>query len=216
MVLIFDYDGTIHNTAHLYGCAFRKAFERLVYDGYAEEKFYSDDEMSKYLGMTAEEMWHDFMPDLPPIIMKRTASEVGREMVNQISKGSAILYDGIKETLDELKYFGYKMVILSNCHDEYLQAHRKHFKLDKWFDGYYCAEKFGYIPKEEIFPNIKKDFPDEKYIIIGDRYSDFKVGLVNGLPTVGCAYGFGSESELNVCTEIIGSTLELVSVLKKL
>lgn len=216
MVLIFDYDGTIHNTARLYGCAFRKAYERLVAGGYAEKHYYSDDFMSKYLGMNAEEMWHDFMPDLPPDITKRTAAEVGHEMVNQVFTGAAVLYDGIPETLDKLKNSGFKAVILSNCHHEYLEAHRNHFYLDKWFDGYYCAEDFGYISKEEIFIHIKKDFPDEKYIVIGDRYSDFKVGIVHNLPTVGCAYGFGSQSELNVCTAVIKSPWELVSILKEL
>ena len=206
MVLIFDYDGTVHNTARLYGCAFRKAYERLTADGYAEEHYYSDEYMSKYLGMTADEMWQEFMPDLPPDITKRTSAEVGSEMVNQVFTGSAALYDGI----------ALKMVILSNCHREYLDAHRRHFNLDRWFDGYYCAEDFGNIPKEKIFTHIKKNFPNEKYIVIGDRYSDFKVGLVHGLPTVGCAYGFGDESELSVCTAVIKSPSELVSVIENL
>ena len=192
MLLIFDYDGTIHNTAKLYGCAFRKAYERLVADGYAEEHYYSDEYMSKYLGMTAE------------------------EMVNQVFSGSAVLYDGISGALDKLKDIGYTTVILSNCHREYLEAHKEHFRLDRWFDGYYCAEDFGNVPKEEIFLHIKKDFPDEKYVVIGDRYSDFKVGIVHHLPTIGCAYGFGSPSELSYCTEVINSPSELVRVLKKL
>ena len=216
MVLIFDYDGTVHNTARLYGCAFRKAYERLTADGYAEEHYYSDEYMSKYLGMTADEMWQEFMPDLPPDITKRTSAEVGSEMVNQVFTGSAVLYDGIETALDELKNIALKMVILSNCHREYLDAHRRHFNLDRWFDGYYCAEDFGNIPKEKIFTHIKKNFPNEKYIVIGDRYSDFKVGLVHGLPTVGCAYGFGDESELSVCTAVIKSPSELVSVIENL
>ena len=48
MTLIFDYDGTLHNTAHLYGCAFRKSYQQLVKNGYAEKRYYSDKEMSKY------------------------------------------------------------------------------------------------------------------------------------------------------------------------
>ncbi len=216
MVLIFDYDGTLHNTAHLYGCAFRRAYERLVADGYAEKRYYSDEEMSRYLGMTADEMWQSFMPDLPPDIMKRTANEVGREMVNLISEGAAVLYDGIEEALSSLKDSGYTMVILSNCHDEYLQAHRNYFRLDRWFDGYYAAEKFGYIPKENIFQFIQRDFPDEKYIVIGDRESDFRVGTANGLKTVGCAYGFGNERELSICNKVIYSPKELLGIIKML
>lgn len=216
MTLIFDYDGTIHNTAHLYGCAFRKAYDRLVLSGYAKERYYSDEEMSKYLGMNAEDMWNSFMPELPKEVMKKTSSEVGAEMVNQISEGSAVLYDGIETALDEIKGLGYRMVILSNCHNEYLEAHRKHFLLDRWFDGYFCAENYGYISKEEIFPYIRERFPDDEYIVIGDRESDFKVGVVHNFPIIGCAYGFGNDEELSICTAVIDSPNSLVNAVKKL
>ncbi len=216
MTLIFDYDGTVHDTAHLYGCAFRKAYKGLVNDGYAEAREYTDREMSRYLGMNAEDMWSSFMPELPPDVMKKTAEQVGKEMVNQISEGSAVLYDGIESALNELKARGYSMVILSNCHNEYLEAHRRHFQLDRWFDCYFCAESFGYIPKEEIFRYIKEQFPDNRYIVIGDRESDFRVGTVHDFPIIGCAYGFGSDTELNVCTEIIHSPNELVRAVEKL
>ena len=43
MVLIFDYDGTLHNTKHIYGCAFRSAYDMLVKEGYAEERVYTDE-----------------------------------------------------------------------------------------------------------------------------------------------------------------------------
>ena len=216
MTLIFDYDGTVHDTAHLYGCAFRKAYKGLVNDGYAEEREYTDEEMSRYLGMNAADMWRSFMPELPSEVMKKTSEQVGKEMVNQISKGSAVLYDGIEKALNNLKSHGYSMVILSNCHNEYLQAHRQHFRLDRWFDGYFCAENFGYVPKEEIFRYIKEQFPNEKYIVIGDRESDFKVGVVHDFPIIGCAYGFGNNKELSVCTKVINSPHELVYAVEKL
>ena len=48
--------------------------------------------------------------------------------------------------------------------------------------------------------------------MIGDRASDFRVGEVNGLKTVGCAYGFGTEEERKLCDIIVNSPKELLSL----
>ncbi|MBQ3969307.1 MAG: HAD family hydrolase [Clostridia bacterium] len=205
MTLVFDYDGTLHNTAHLYGCAFRTAYGELVEQGFAQPHYYTDEYMSRYLGMTAEQMWSEFMPQLPEEIKKSTAHKIGTEMVRQVYSGGAKLYDNAEKLLDRLADSGLTMVILSNCHHDYLEAHRRFFELDRWFVGYYCAEDYKNLPKEKIFEFIKNDHPDDNYVIIGDRLSDIKVGLVNNVPTVGCVYGFGSEEELEPSTAKAGS-----------
>ena len=84
MTLIFDWDGTLHNTLHLYGKAFRIAYRELVESGYAPPKYYSDEEMSQYLGMNAPDMWNAFMPELPQEVKKAASDQVGREMVRLI------------------------------------------------------------------------------------------------------------------------------------
>lgn len=213
MTLIFDYDGTIHNTKRLYGCAFRKAYQMLVNEGYAEEHFYSDDDVSKYLGVNAPDMWNDFMPQLPEEVWQRASMMIGSELIEGVLGGNAVLYDGIAEALDELKSSGFRMIILSNCRHSYMEAHRKAVGLDRWFTDYFCAEDYGFIPKEDIFPILKEKYPDDDYIMIGDRSSDFKVGIKNGLPVIGCEYGFGTPQELEVCTLTVSTPNELVKSL---
>lgn len=214
MVLVFDYDGTLHDTASLYACAVRKTYRQLAEKGFAEYRYFSDTELSGYLGMTPDEMWHDFMPDLPNDIMQQASYDIGCEMISQIQKGAAHLYTGIEQTLDALKANGYTMVILSNCKNSYMDAHRNYFNLDKWFERCYCAEKYGYIPKEEIFCYIKKDFPDDKYIVIGDRASDIKAAAVHGAVSIGCSYGFGSQEELRNCCAVIDHPDKLLDTIK--
>lgn len=215
MTLIFDYDGTLHNTAHLYGCAFRKAYAMLVEEGYAVERDYRDEDVSHYLGVSAPDMWHQFMPQLPEPLMKRASAMIGQEMIDGVLSGQAILYDGIPETLDTLKAMNYRLVILSNCRHAYMEAHRKALGLDRWFTDYFCAEDYGFIPKEDIFPILRQRCPDDSYLMIGDRSSDFRVGTINGLPTIGCAYGFGTEEELAVCDFVIQTPPELPHFLRQ-
>ena len=216
MTLVFDYDGTLHNTAHLYGCAVRKVLEGLREQGYRTPENCSDAELSRYLGVSAPEMWEDFLPELSEEKKLQAAKLVGAEMERGILSGNAELYPGIPEVLDVLQAAGYRMVILSNCGKDYLTAHRKQFGLDHWFSDYYSAGAYDYAPKEAIFQIICREHPDEQYLVIGDRYSDFRVGLVHGCPVIGCAYGFGTPKERSCCNAIAQAPEELAALIGQL
>ena len=216
MVLIFDYDGTLHNTSRLYGKAFRKGYQWMVDGGYAEDVYHSDEEMSKWLGFNPIDMWDSFAPGLDPDVRRTVSDMVGRNMVDGVLGGEAELFEHVPEVLEELRRKGHKTVILSNCRETYMEAHRKAFGLEKWFDGFYPAQKYGYIPKEEIFKSIEKDFPGENFTVIGDRASDIRAGTANGVPTVGCAYGFGEPEELEDCDYVISDITELPDVIDKI
>lgn len=214
MILVFDFDGTLHNTAHLYGCAFRKAYAWLVMEGQAPEREYTDEELTKWLGVSAPDMWHSFMPQLEDRVWREASSIIGQEMIRQIGQGNALLYPGITEALDQLKAEGYIMVLLSNCRHGYMEAHRLYFGLDRWFAAYFCAEDYDFRPKEDIYLEIAAAYANESSIIIGDRDSDFQVGLKHGLPVIGCSYGFGTADELALCTRVIDHPQELTSAVK--
>ncbi len=216
MIILFDFDGTLHNTKKLYGDAFRRAYEYLVKEGYAEERYYSDDDVSKYLGVTAPEMWKSFMPDLPKETVKKASGIIGDEMLEGILGGRAVLYDGITETLDTLKDDGHRLMVLSNCRVDYMDAHRKALGLDRWFEDYFCGEAFGFIPKEEIFSFVREKYPDSESIMVGDRDSDILVGTKNHIPSVGCLYGFGTAEELKDASVLVSSPTEIISAVKNI
>lgn len=63
--LIFDYDGTLHNTIVIYESAFRQCYDWLVKEGYAPVQKISTERISGWLGMNSREMWESFLPELP-------------------------------------------------------------------------------------------------------------------------------------------------------
>ncbi|MBR3103541.1 MAG: HAD hydrolase-like protein [Lachnospiraceae bacterium] len=211
--LIFDYDGTIHNTKHLYGEAFRSAYAYLVEHKLAPERAYTDDETSIYLGMTKHEMWETFRPDLPEEIKEICGNIIGTAMDEYVLEGRAVLYDHAMQTLRELKERGYHLLILSNCRISYMDAHRKAFSLDEVIDDYYVAEAYDFIPKEDIFRKIREQYPGE-YVIIGDRDKDIRTALVHGLRSVGCTYGFALPGELDAADIRIGDISELTALFR--
>lgn len=238
--IIFDWDGTLHDTAHLYGCAFRKAYAWLEDGGYVPRRTYTDEETSIFLGMSAPDMWKVFMqqlsendqhtlggiarslrekgmviPCLPDSVKNQASTMIGEEMTAAILAGEACLYQGVPEMLTKLREWGYQLVFLSNCKHAYMEAHRERFHLDQWFSGFYCCEDYGFVPKEQIFPDIRYHFPG-KFIMVGDRAADLRVAQIHHLASIGCAYGFGTRQELAVADRIAYKVQEIPELIREL
>lgn len=214
-VLIFDYDGTLHDCSVIYCPAFRRAYETLVQRGLAEKHLWTDGEITKWLGYSAKAMWDSFAPDLPQEEKNRCSALIGSEMLRLLESGQAKLYDGVFDLLETLKQEGNTLIFLSNCKISYMNAHRSRFGLDRWFSGYYCTEQYGWKAKTEVFPQIKRDFAGD-YVVIGDRFHDLEVAQRFGLPSVGCAYGYGEEQELSNASVIAETPSDIPSLLHKL
>ena len=193
--LIFDYDGTLHDSGRLYAPAFRHMYAQMVADGIAPARGWDDAEINRWLGCTAEEMWREFRPDLPPEQAQKYGRMIGEWENDALRRGEGCLYPGTEETLADLQGKGYHMVVLSNCHPSYLQAHREAFGLDRFFDGFYAAGAYQFQPKEKIFPILAQRHPGP-FAVIGDRRHDMEVARVHGLFSVGCRYGYGRQEEL--------------------
>lgn len=213
--LVFDYDGTIHNTIVIYEKAFRAGYQWLVSEGYIQEKFISREEISKWLGMNSKDMWDSFQPQLSDEIKDKVSSIIGNSMVKQILENGAIWYPGTDTVLNELLAQGYNMVILSNCKTAYKEANWKEFRMNRWFLEFYDCQTFNFAPKTEIIKTVQKDYPGE-LIVIGDRKSDLDCARACRAPFVGCLYGFGEKDELKSAEQLVSSITELPDALKNI
>jgi phosphoglycolate phosphatase len=206
--LFFDYDGTLHNSIKIYGPAFRKAYDHLVEKGAAEQRKWSDIEISYWLGFNPEEMWKTFMPELDKSIRSRCSAMIGEEMRSLTEKGLPELYEGTIETLEYLKSKGYRLVFISNCRISYRDCHSRLFYLVDYFEELACSEEYNFIPKYEILRKIEGKYPKEM-VIIGDRMQDIEAGRKNGIYTIGCSYGFSLQGELDEADLVINDIREL-------
>jgi phosphoglycolate phosphatase len=206
--IFFDYDGTLHNSIKIYAPAFQKAYAYLVQNGYAEEKPLSEKEISYWLGYNSQEMWKEFMPNLPQEMKDYCSQIIGTEMKRLVEQGRAVLYEGALETLKYLKDKGYKLIFISNCKIYYRDAHNNAFQLSKYFDDIVCSEEYGFVPKHEILGNIIHRYQQEM-VIIGDRKQDIEAGNINSIYTIGCSYGFAAEGELDTADIIIDRIEEI-------
>ena len=187
--LIFDYDGTVHNSMKTYEPSFRTAYQWLVNNGYAEPRNFSSAEISYWLGFNSTDMWSNFQPGLDPEIREYVRKMLGEEMGRRVDNGEGALFPHIEEALSELKSMGHTLIFLSNCRVHYMERHRRVFRLDRFFDFFYCCEQYDFIPKYEIFRRIEP-LHSGPYIVIGDRFHDIETATRNKLMSIGCGYGY--------------------------
>lgn len=193
--LLFDYDGTLHDSLAIYTPAVQEAYDTLVAQGHAAPKTWTEDTVRGWIGLSAAEMWNQFQPHLSPQEKQAGSAQIGRRMLELADEGKARLYPGVPQVLDKLKERGLRLLLLSNCPVVYLQTHAFCFDLGRWFEGLYCAEEFGYIPKRDILPILRQLWPGD-FLVIGDRALDVEMARQNHVPAVGCLYGYGGQEEL--------------------
>ncbi len=221
-ILVFDYDGTIHETMNIYKPAILNVVRELQEDGISVQEL-SDERIGSWLGMTVKDMWDDFLPELSGPKKEKFALKVGDYMKVAMELGEAKWFQDVINVLDELKNRGFVMVILSNCGVSYATNNWKCFPMDKWFEAFFESESYERIPKAEILREITKDISKAfdkaiakkdvsilenvnenlEYIMIGDRRSDFDAAKAIGCPFIGCGYGYALPGELQDASVIV-------------
>lgn len=215
MNLIFDYDGTLHNCLLIYAPAFRAVCAKLESEQLIPHRDYTDEEIGSWLGLPSAEMWSSFAPNFTAEQKKAASEFVYRHMIADINSGVARLYPKAGDTLLRLKADGHRLFFLSNCQHKYMTAHQAAFNLSQYFDDMYCAEDFGWRTKAEIFSEIASDHHGS-YIMIGDRHHDIEVATTHHIPSIGCAYGYGTTDELAAATHIAHSVEEIPELVAKI
>lgn len=210
--LVFDYDGTIHDTLRIYEPSFRMAYDWLVREGYTSRQEITTEMIAGWLGMNSKEMWNAFLPQLPQEIKDQASAMVGSGMTERIAAGYAVWYAGAEKMLDALKEAGHTMIILSNCKVAYREVNWKQFDMRRWFARFYDCESYGFVPKTEIIRHIQKEFQGP-YIVIGDRRGDLECARACGSPFVGCGYGFGQNGELDGADGIADSVEQITDII---
>lgn len=210
--IIFDYDGTLHDSRANYIVAFKMAYNYLIENEKADPREWKDEEITKWLGYSSKDMWGNFMPNLDAEHQATASKIIGETLLEKVLAKESTLYTGALETLDYLRDKGYQLIFLSNCSEKYMNAHQKVFQLNQYFEDMYCTETFDYDAKYKIFELIEKQYK-EKFLIVGDRIQDFEISHYHNLVSIGCNYGFGSEEELQQSDLRINAIQELQDIL---
>ncbi|MDD2217703.1 MAG: HAD hydrolase-like protein [Eubacteriales bacterium] len=212
--LIFDYDGTLHESLYIYAPSFRLGYSDLVRRGLAADIKFSDDGISQWLGFSVKDMWESFMPELPQHERALCGGIIGDEMIRLTLSGKAKLYPGAETVLRQLRDSGHNLIFLSNCKRSYMRVHHEYFKLGQYFSDFYCTEDFDFKPKWQIAESVLAKVSGQS-IVIGDRLQDIEIALHNQLPSIGCAFGYCKQNELKNATIQVFSAEDILPAIEK-
>ncbi|MDO9628933.1 MAG: HAD family hydrolase [Acholeplasmataceae bacterium] len=210
--VVFDWDGTLHDSMKIYKKAFLKAYQYLVDNKHAPSKTWKDEEIQLFLGKNPKEMWESFSPELSKDVIDTVSPIISKSMEESIKNNEAVLYPGAIELLKYLKAKGYRLIYLSNSKLYYMNAMEEAFNLCDYFDIMLCSEMYQYISKKYILERVIDSVPKD-VLMVGDRDIDIETGKYNKTFTIGCSYGYGAPNELNNADLIISDISELKEIL---
>ena len=208
--IIFDFDGTLHNTIKIYYPAFSSGVEFLRNHGFARDFELSEKNVAKFLGEKPNFAYDLIAKGADEKLKREVMALVGKKMDENIKNGLGELYDDSIKVLEDLSE-DYDLYILSNCRESYLDTALDVYGIKKYFKKYFAAETYAFIPKDEIIKKERNNIKEE-IIFVGDRHHDMEAARINNLKSIFCSYGFGSYEEgkdANYKISSIGEILKL-------
>lgn len=111
------------------------------------------------------------------------------------------VFDGVADTLAELKRRGYCLFVATAKPTVYAQQILEHFELAEYFIEIYGSELNGdRTDKAELIQYIleQQQLQANQCMMVGDREYDILGARQNGIESIAVNYGYGSEEELKL------------------
>lgn len=212
--MLFDLDGTLFRTETLLEEVHRRVFATLRAEGLYTAPEPPVERLLGSLGMLLEHIWQRVMPGSSPAAQDRANELLLQYELEELESGRGELYEGVPETLRELRSRGVRLFVASNGLERYVKEVPRLRGIGELFEGFYSAGEYETRSKVELVRRLLSDSGVRSAWMVGDRHSDVEAGRGNGLLTVGCDYaGFRRPGELDGADVIIARFEELLKML---
>lgn len=108
----------------------------------------------------------------------------------EVLKSGGVLYPGVADLIPKLKE-RYRLFIVSNCQEWYLNAFLEHSKLKSYFEDSICFGQTNHSKTENIQELVRRN-KLKKPIYVGDTHWDQQAAFLAGIKFVFARYGFGA------------------------
>ncbi|MBC5772849.1 HAD family hydrolase [Pontibacter sp. KCTC 32443] len=183
--LIFDLDGTLWDATATVARAWEAARKQVDF----EIQEITQEDIRSVAGMQHDLIYNKFFPDLTEAQKKELMEISGREEMQHLQKYGGKLFSGIKDSLEYL-HDKYKLFIVSNCQDGYIEAFYEFNNMAYLFKDHECSGRTG-NPKGENLKDIIKRNKLQQPVYVGDTKGDYQASVVAGVPFIFAGYGFG-------------------------
>lgn len=204
--IIFDLDGTLWDS-RMSICNIWKDILSKHDIGKSEITL---EEMKNSMGHQLDEIAEMYFPYLDVETRLSLMNECCDIQTIYLAEHGGILYNDLEDTLKELSK-EYKLFIVSNCQDGYIEAFLTYHKLKKYFSDYECPGRTG-LSKGENNKLIIQRNNLKCPVYVGDTQGDADSAKFANIPFIFAQYGFGHVHEYDY---VIHEFKDLINLCKK-
>ena len=180
-LVVFDMDGTLNRIELFIIPTYREVLRR--FSGTQAD----DDTVLRLMGCVDEEIYQGLLPGAPMERFQEFMALTAEAEYRNIDRYHGT-FDGVPEMLRRLSDSGYILAVCTNGTNGYVKKIVQALELAPYFTYLQGAEP-GCTKSDTLKMVLEKIRPD-KAVMVGDRHHDLQAARDNGLPFVGCQYGY--------------------------
>ncbi|MBR0373813.1 MAG: HAD family hydrolase [Mogibacterium sp.] len=207
-MIICDLDGTLWDSSESVVAAWNMEVKRIT----GVDPQITPDDMRRNMGKTMNEIAEDVFPMFPQEERYGLARRCEVFENAYIAEHGGDLFEGVRETLQQLHAAGVPMAIVSNCQEGYVPAFLRSMDMGRYFIDYEEWGRSGLSKAENIRLVMERNgAPSAVYV--GDIQKDADASAEAGVPCIWAAYGFG---RIEAPAAVLRSFAELPQALEAL
>ena len=201
--IIFDLDGTLWDSSILVAKSWTEELSQYDY----KRKAVTVEEITSCMGLKMDKIAEKLFPELEEETRADIMSKCCKRENMYLSIHGGNLYEKLEETLEILAR-KYKMIIVSNCQDGYIESFFKAHGLQKYFIDYECPGRTGLGKGENIKLVIERN-NIKNAIYVGDTLGDANSAEFANIPFVYAKYGFGKVNNFEYSVDSFAELLNI-------
>lgn len=203
--IIFDLDGTLWDSSKQVVPAWNHILS--LYPGLRKQ--ITETDMRGFMGKTLETIAGIMFPDMDEEERVEILRECCRREQEYLREHGGTLYPDLEKTLLHLQ-IKYKLFIVSNCQDGYIQAFLHYHGLERYFTDFEMSGRTGQSKGENIKLIIARDHLTNA-VYVGDTLGDKEAASYAGVPFIYAKYGFGNLDNEEIAIDNIGQIIDCVN-----
>ncbi len=201
--IIFDLDGTIWDPIDTVLSAWNSIIRKsnLINSELTRQDFEGT------MGLQMDEISRKLFPDLANTEREKLINDCCEVEQSILEKNGGVLFPNVENVLKELSQ-KYKLYIVSNCQDGYIEAFYKFHRLDQYFLDFENPGRTGLSKGENINLIIERNNLANP-VYVGDTQGDLEAARFANIPFIYAEYGFGQVNQYDMKIESVEELLKV-------
>lgn len=201
--IIFDLDGTIWDPIDTVLQAWNKTISSFI----SLERELTRDDLESIMGLQIHDIGKKLFPSVEETTRIKMLESSFDAEVEELKRHGGKLFPQVEDVLKSLSK-KYKLYIVSNCQDGYIETFYEYHQLEKYFVDFENPGRTG-LTKGENIQLIMERNQLHKSVYVGDTEGDYKASKYASIPFVYAAYGFGEVTDYDKRIDHIEELTEL-------